>query len=196
MAGKIEVMAPAMIIVSAVPLRIASVEAQARDGPIPRYRCQGRNGWNSTGRWRRERSRVSLGHVEVNRGERSAHAMHPQYSAGLYSLVALRKFSAFTEFSRSGGLTVFWRSSSEDILRGIFSDFGTVQTCIVNVDKRHAFVKMITRRDAIAAKEGMERFKSADMQLRVRSFWPPKLAHDLHDLLIRLDSMGRRIWSP
>jgi protein NRD1 len=58
-------------------------------------------------------------------------------------------------------------------LRGIFSAFGTVQTCIVNVDKRHAFVKMITRRDAMAAKEGMERFKSADMQLRVRAFFPP-----------------------
>ena len=57
--------------------------------------------------------------------------------------------------------------SSEDKLRGIFSDFGVVQTCIVNTDKRHAFVKMITRQDAMRAKEGMERFKSTEMQLRV-----------------------------
>ena len=57
--------------------------------------------------------------------------------------------------------------SSEDDLRSVFSAFGVVQTCIVNVDKRHAFVKMITREEAMAAKEGMERYKSAEMQLRV-----------------------------
>lgn len=60
-------------------------------------------------------------------------------------------------------------SSSEEVLRGIFASFGIVQTCIVNVDKRHAFVKMLTRTDALSAKEGMERYKSADMQLRVCS---------------------------
>ena len=43
-----------------------------------------------------------------------------------------------------------------------------MQTCIVNVDKRHAFVKMLTRKDAMMAKEGMERYRSTDMQLRVR----------------------------
>lgn len=59
------------------------------------------------------------------------------------------------------------RSSSEDVLRGIFQAFGIVQTCIVNVDKRHAFVKMLSRTDAMTAKEGMERYKSAEMQLRV-----------------------------
>lgn len=74
----------------------------------------------------------------------------------------------FFSKSKKVFLTLIWCRSSEDILRGIFSAFGTVQTCIVNVDKRHAFVKMITRRDAMAAKDGMERFKSPDMQLRVR----------------------------
>ncbi|KAI0479074.1 hypothetical protein GGR56DRAFT_633355 [Xylariaceae sp. FL0804] len=44
----------------------------------------------------------------------------------------------------------------ESELRGIFNRHGHVQTCIVNKDKRHAFVKMITRRDAVAAKEAME----------------------------------------
>ncbi|MDI1489246.1 MAG: hypothetical protein OHK93_008524 [Ramalina farinacea] len=62
-----------------------------------------------------------------------------------------------------GGVT-----SSEDRLRSIFDKFGTVQTCIVNVDKRHAFVKMLTRDDAVRAKEGMERYRSQEMQLRTR----------------------------
>ncbi|KAL8791383.1 MAG: hypothetical protein Q9195_005921 [Heterodermia aff. obscurata] len=56
----------------------------------------------------------------------------------------------------------------EEALREIFARFGIVQTCIVNVDKRHAFVKMLTRVDAKRAKDGMETFKSTDMQLRTR----------------------------
>ncbi|KAI9836190.1 MAG: hypothetical protein M1819_001527 [Sarea resinae] len=62
-----------------------------------------------------------------------------------------------------GGVT-----TTERELRSIFSQFGRVQTCIVNTDKRHAFVKMITRREALTAREGMEHFKSAEMQLRTR----------------------------
>ncbi|KAL9002344.1 MAG: hypothetical protein Q9188_004717 [Gyalolechia gomerana] len=62
-----------------------------------------------------------------------------------------------------GGVTC-----SEDALRDIFANYGIVQTCIVNVDKRHAFVKMVSRKDAQSAREGMERYKSADMQLRTR----------------------------
>ncbi|KMU73939.1 hypothetical protein CISG_03917 [Coccidioides immitis RMSCC 3703] len=62
-----------------------------------------------------------------------------------------------------GGVT-----SSESHLRTLFSRYGAVQTCIVNIDKRHAFVKMISRRDAVNAREGMEQYKSGDMQLRTR----------------------------
>jgi protein NRD1 len=62
-----------------------------------------------------------------------------------------------------GGVT-----SSEAHLRSLFSAFGIVQTCIVNTDKRHAFVKMINRQDAVKARDGMEQFKSGDMQLRTR----------------------------
>ena len=69
--------------------------------------------------------------------------------------------------SKDSNHAKYLKSSSEDILRGIFQNFGIVQTCIVNVDKRHAFVKMISRSDAVTAKEGMERYKSAEMQLRV-----------------------------
>lgn len=68
-------------------------------------------------------------------------------------------------FSRTlfvGGVT-----SSESHLRGLFSKYGVVQTCIVNVDKRHAFIKMINRRDAEGARTGMEEYKAGDMQLRV-----------------------------
>lgn len=61
-------------------------------------------------------------------------------------------------------------SSSEAHLRQLFNKYGVVQTCIVNIDKRHAFVKMINRRDAVNAREGMETYKSGDMQLRVCVF--------------------------
>ena len=60
-----------------------------------------------------------------------------------------------------------YRNTEAD-LRGIFVDFGRVQTCIVNADKRHAFVKMVTRDEAVRAKEGMEHYKSSEMQLRTR----------------------------
>ncbi|KAL2830356.1 hypothetical protein BJY01DRAFT_119488 [Aspergillus pseudoustus] len=62
-----------------------------------------------------------------------------------------------------GGVT-----SSEAHLRSLFSRFGIVQTCIVNIDKRHAFIKMVSRGDAVSARDGMESYKSGDMQLRTR----------------------------
>lgn len=61
------------------------------------------------------------------------------------------------------------RRSSEAHLRALFNQFGVVQTCIVNVDKRHAFIKMVNRVDAMKARDGMETYKSGDMQLRVRT---------------------------
>jgi protein NRD1 len=60
--------------------------------------------------------------------------------------------------------------SSEAHLRSLFARFGIVQTCIVNIDKRHAFIKMISRGDAVSARDGMESYKSGDMQLRVSLF--------------------------
>lgn len=61
-----------------------------------------------------------------------------------------------------GGVT-----SSEAHLRSLFGKHGIVQTCIVNVDKRHAFIKMLSRQDAVAARAGMESYRAGDMQLRV-----------------------------
>lgn len=36
------------------------------------------------------------------------------------------------------------------------AQFAQVQSCIVNHDKRHAFLKLITHQDAIAAKNAVE----------------------------------------
>ncbi|KAK0706858.1 hypothetical protein B0T26DRAFT_655373 [Lasiosphaeria miniovina] len=62
-----------------------------------------------------------------------------------------------------GGVTC-----SDNELRQIFDRFGQVQTCIVNKDKRHAFVKMFYRKDAEAAKNAMEGQRNQDLQLRTR----------------------------
>lgn len=64
------------------------------------------------------------------------------------------------------------KRSSEAHLRSLFNRFGLVQTCIVNVDKRHAFIKMINRTDAVNARDGMESYRTGEMQLRV-SRHPP-----------------------
>lgn len=56
---------------------------------------------------------------------------------------------------------------SEAQLRSIFSRYGTVQTCIVNREKRHAFVKMLSRKDAVTAKDGTEDTRNLEVQLRV-----------------------------
>lgn len=61
-----------------------------------------------------------------------------------------------------GGVTI-----SESELRSIFDRLGKVQTCIVNKDKRHAFVKMISRGDAEKAKTAMEKnHQSGSMRTR------------------------------
>lgn len=59
-------------------------------------------------------------------------------------------------------------TGSEQELRAIFSRFGQVQTCIANEDKRHAFVKMCTRSDAVAAKTAMENVKDHDILSKAR----------------------------
>lgn len=78
-------------------------------------------------------------------------------------------------FSRTlfvGGVT-----TGEASLRQAFGRFGIVQTCIVNIDKRHAFIKMINRQDAEAARHGMEEYKLGDSQLRVSRPFPITRPH-------------------
>ncbi|CCX04237.1 hypothetical protein FPQ18DRAFT_134072 [Pyronema domesticum] len=62
-----------------------------------------------------------------------------------------------------GGVTI-----NDDELRQLFEKFGQVQSCIVNQDKRHAFIKMLTREDAVKAKSGMETYRTDNMTLRTR----------------------------
>lgn len=62
-----------------------------------------------------------------------------------------------------GGVTI-----SEDELRGLFERHGLVQSCIVNQDKRHAFIKMLTREDAVKARAGMETYRADNMTIRTR----------------------------
>lgn len=62
-----------------------------------------------------------------------------------------------------GGVT-----SSEAHLRSLFAKFGIVQTAIVNVDKRHAFIKMLDRKDAERARDGMEDYREGSTQLRTK----------------------------
>lgn len=59
-------------------------------------------------------------------------------------------------------------SATEAELRNIFSRYGKVQSCIVNHEKRHAFVKMVNRHDALAAKEGMEKSQDPDISAKAR----------------------------
>ena len=56
---------------------------------------------------------------------------------------------------------------TEDRLRELFSKFGSVQSIIMNPEKRCAFLKMYTREGAISARAGMEQFPAEDTTIRV-----------------------------
>jgi protein NRD1 len=64
---------------------------------------------------------------------------------------------------------------TEGEIRSLFNRFGRVQTCIVNQDKRHAFVKMLTRPDAVAAKEGMDNLQDPVAQSKARQVSKPSV---------------------
>ncbi|KAG4304514.1 hypothetical protein PORY_002224 [Pneumocystis oryctolagi] len=57
--------------------------------------------------------------------------------------------------------------SQEDLLR-MFSPYGDIQSCIVNHTARHAFIKMYRRKDAEAARSGMETFTHEDTVIRTK----------------------------
>lgn len=82
---------------------------------------------------------------------------------------------------------------TEGEIRAIFSRFGRVQTCIVNQDKRHAFVKMMTRPEAVAAKEGMDNLQDPVAQSKARQV---RLLRSSHvQPLTRTDPMGSWLWA-
>lgn len=51
-------------------------------------------------------------------------------------------------------------NGTQQEIQELFERFGSVQTCISNRDKRHAFVKMTTRQFALNAKSSMEELQS------------------------------------
>jgi protein NRD1 len=69
-----------------------------------------------------------------------------------------------------GGIT---SRISEDKVRALFSQFGGVQSIIMNPEKRCAFLKMFTREGAINAREGMETYPTEDTVIRVPFPTPP-----------------------
>lgn len=79
---------------------------------------------------------------------------------------------------------------TEGEIRSIFNRFGRVQTCIVNQDKRHAFVKMLTRPDAVAAKEGMDNLQDPVAQSKARQVSSLLSERSAARLLTCPDSMG------
>jgi protein NRD1 len=70
-----------------------------------------------------------------------------------------------------GGVT---QRITEDKLRGYFSQFGRVQSIIMNLEKRCAFLKMYTRDGAVQAREGMEAFSVEDTTIRVQTSLTPR----------------------
>ena len=54
-------------------------------------------------------------------------------------------------------------------LRQIFGQFGEVQTCFPNPEKKHAFIKMYTRASAVHAKDRMQTTQDALILQRIRS---------------------------
>ena len=148
-----------------------------RDSPVyGEYRgtSPGRNGDRDRGR-RDYRQRSPAGRRGGRRSvtppkETSLPPPGPKYVEFDYSLgPGMIKVLSRTLFV--GGVT-----TSEAHLRNLFSSFGMVQTCIVNIDKRHAFVKMINRQDAVNARDGMESYKNGEMPLRVGD---PKVLQEL-----------------
>jgi protein NRD1 len=79
--------------------------------------------------------------------------------------------------------TLFVRCAvgTRDEIRSRFSRFGFVQTCIVYHDKRHAFVKMSTRLDAVRAKSEVREVRKLSPDAYISS-------------LTALDQLGFRLW--
>ena len=59
--------------------------------------------------------------------------------------------------------------ANESELRSIFGAFGTVQTCIPNPDKRHAFIKYTNRAGAVTAREALANISDETLLERIRS---------------------------
>ncbi|ODA82512.1 hypothetical protein RJ55_01019 [Drechmeria coniospora] len=140
-------------------------------------------GWGGRDSPRNGRDRGDYGHGDdgdrnARRGneyrQRSPQGRHGR-SASPGELPAVDRLIEFDSTLPPGCIRVFSRTlfvggvtCTEGELRRIFSRFGTVQTCIVNKEKRHAFVKMLTRKEAVLAKETTEDSRNIELPLRTR----------------------------
>ncbi|KAF5021945.1 hypothetical protein F66182_6015 [Fusarium sp. NRRL 66182] len=157
----------------------------------PKYHGRSRSrspdrGWGGRGSPRNGRDRLDYGHESPNRGrqddrrggdyrQRSPHGRRGRSATPLHDQGPAEKWVEYDENLPSGHIKVYSRTlfvggvtCSESELRAIFGRFGTVQTCIVNKDKRHAFVKMLSRQDAVSAKQGTEDSRNLEVPLRTR----------------------------
>ncbi|KAF4990910.1 hypothetical protein FGRMN_8179 [Fusarium graminum] len=143
-------------------------------------------GWGARGSPRNGRDHLDYSRDSPNRGrhddrrggdyrQRSPHGHRGRSETPLHDQGPAEKWVVYDPELPSGHIKVFSRTlfvggvtCSESELRGIFGRFGTVQTCIVNKDKRHAFVKMLSREDAVKAKQGTEDSRNLEVPLRTR----------------------------
>jgi protein NRD1 len=97
------------------------------------------------------------GHIRGTYSRRGTHdsSLTMSYSTE-QNVVCGRRHVSISGYLTRQELLIGMCRCSEAELRSIFARHGRVQTCIVNKDKRHAFVKMETRQDAVKAKEAME----------------------------------------
>ncbi|KAF5550621.1 Rpb7-binding seb1 [Fusarium napiforme] len=157
----------------------------------PRFHGRSRSrspdrGWGGRGSPRNGRDRLDYARDSPNRGrhddrrggeyrQRSPHGHRGRSETPLHEQGSADKWVEYDPNLPSGHIKVYSRTlfvggvtCSESELRGIFGRFGTVQTCIVNKDKRHAFVKMLSRQDAVNAKQGTEDSRNLEVPLRTR----------------------------
>ncbi|KAF7542424.1 hypothetical protein G7Z17_g11585 [Cylindrodendrum hubeiense] len=164
---------------------------QDRPRSPPRYHGRSRSrsperGWGARGSPRNGRDRMDHGRNSPNRGrhddrrggeyrQRSPPGRRGRSPSPSEEPQQGERWIEFDPNLPPGSIKVLSRTlfvggvtCTENELRNIFSRFGTVQTCIVNKDKRHAFVKMLTRKDAVTAKDGTEDTRNLEVPLRTR----------------------------
>ncbi|KAK6347048.1 hypothetical protein TWF696_007130 [Orbilia brochopaga] len=168
-------------------------QPQGQSNPYERYPDDRRGGPFSPGRDRFRRSRSRSPGYGDDGSVRRRSPVYGEYSGNLGSDARERDYNKRGRGGRgSGGITgqkfveydeslkpdkirVYSRtlfvggvSSSEQDLRQLFAQHGDVQSCIVNFEKRHAFIKMKTRSDAVRAKDALETHRLPHSVLRTR----------------------------
>src|SRR4051794_3275750 len=88
-------------------------------------------------------------------------------------------------------LTVHRTNEAE--LVAFMRQYGQVQTCIVNHDKRHAFLKLASHQDAIATKASIEQLPDSEYRTLFERVCHISLCAAC--LLTLLDQLGRRLRS-